>query len=243
MSPVSLETQPAPYVPYKSRSRFAEATEHFLQLLKDAGHRRSGQGVGPAVDMLLQLPGLVLTGGDAGRMRHHGVNQRLELLQAGKMEELHQLDATEVPPPPRRSNRRPPRDEAERRRQLAQQALSHLQQGSVQHSARTLSATPLGEVDDAVLHQLRDKHPHPEPPHLPPTTAKTPPPVSVSAETLQKVLQKLPKSSAAGPPGWTYQQLKSAMLRDEGDSRAFCGLSTPSSLVRYPIAPTCLRVD
>ena len=66
-----------------------------------------------------------------------------------------------------------------------------------------------------MLQQLRDKHPQSEPPHLQPTTATTPPPVSVSADTFREVLQKLPKSSAAGPSGWTYEQLKSAMLHDE----------------------------
>ena len=91
VSPVSPETQPVPYVPYKLRFRFAEATGHLLQLLKDAGHRGSGQGVGPAVDMLLQLPGLVLNGGGAGRGRHRGVNRKLKLFQAGNMEELNRV--------------------------------------------------------------------------------------------------------------------------------------------------------
>ena len=163
-----IRDRPAPYVPY-SRFRFAEATGHLLQLLKDAGHRGSGQGVGPAVDMLLQLPGQVLNGGGAGRGRHRGVNRRLELLHAGNMKELHRVDA-EVPPPPCRSNRRPPRDEVERQRQLVQRARNHLQRGSVQRSAPSLSDTPLVEVVDAVLHQLRDEHPQSESQHLPPTT-------------------------------------------------------------------------
>ena len=151
--------------------------------------------------MLLQLPGLVLTGGGAGRGRHRGVNRRLELLQAGHMEGLQQVDAAEVQQPTRRHTRHPARDDAERQRQLAHRARGHLERGSVQRSARTLSATPLVEVDVDILQQLRDKHPRAQPPNLPPLTATSPPPISVSADTFREVLQKLPKSSAAARRG------------------------------------------
>jgi hypothetical protein len=79
VSPIAPEIRPAPFVPYKSRFRHAEVTGHLLQLCKDAAHRGSGQGFSEAFDLLLQLPGLVLTGGN-GRSRARKVNRRLELL-------------------------------------------------------------------------------------------------------------------------------------------------------------------
>jgi hypothetical protein len=87
VSPVCPEIRPAPFVPYQSRFRFGEVTGHLLQLCKDAAHRGAGVGFSEAIDLLLQLPGLVLCGG-AGRSRARKFNKRLELLAAGRMEEL-----------------------------------------------------------------------------------------------------------------------------------------------------------
>lgn len=212
VSPIAPEVRPAAWVPYQSRFRHGEATGRLLQLCKDAAHRGEGQGVTEAVDLLLQLPGLVLTGG-AGRSRHRKVNKRLELLMQDRMDELRTEPAAPAPASARRSQRRPT-DEAALKRKQAQRARRQLELGSVQRSARTLNATGLAEVSDGVLQQLHSKHPQAEPPTLPTPSATSPPPVAVTADCLRAVLDNLPRGSAPGPSGWTYEMIRSALLHD-----------------------------
>lgn len=214
VSPIAPEVKPAPFVPYQSRFRHGEVTGHLLQLCKDAANRGGGQGFSQAVDLLLQMPGLVLTGG-AGRSRGRKVNKRLELLMAGRMVELLLLEDDASPQGERRRRQRRHPDQAALQRQQAQRARRQLELGSVQRSARTLSATGLVEVTDGVLQQLQEKHPVAEPPMLPPSPETAPPPVSVSADVFRDVLQKLPRGSAAGPSGWTYEMIRSAVLHDD----------------------------
>lgn len=216
VSPVAPESRPAPFVPYKSQTRHAEVTGHLLQLCKDAAHRGSSVGFNEAFDVLLHLPGLVLTGG-SGRSRARKVNARLQLLMEGRMEELALRAEEDTPPPGARPRKRtPPVDAAAQDRMQAQRARRQLQLGSIHRSARALTATGLVEASPAVVQQLRDKHPSAPPPVVPVPGPTAPPPLSVPADTFRQVLEsRLPLGSAPGPSGWTNEMLRSALLNDD----------------------------
>ena len=55
---------------------------------------------------------------------------------------------------------------------------------------------------------LRELHPHEAPPTVPATTSAAP---AVTADVLTEVLRALPKGSAAGPSGWTYEHIAAAV--------------------------------
>ena len=115
-----------------------------------------------AVDLLLRVLSLVLVGG-SGHSRARKLNKRLELLMAGRFDELTQVRVAEPSGQARR--RAPPRDEAVARRSAAQRARKQLMLSNVQRSVRTLTFTGLVQVAQEVLQQLGRKHPLAALPH------------------------------------------------------------------------------
>jgi hypothetical protein len=61
---------------------------------------------------------------------------------------------------------------------------------------------------DEVLAVLRTFHPSEHPPRL---LEATTPPATITADVLSTVLKAVPRGSAAGPSGWTCEQVYASM--------------------------------
>jgi hypothetical protein len=70
-----------------------------------------------------------------------------------------------------------------------------------------LEALPLAPPTAATLASLAALHPREAPPHVPPASAPAP---VVTEEAFQRVLKRLPRGSAPGLSGWTYDHLRAA---------------------------------
>ena len=93
-------------------------------------------------------------------------------------------------------------------RTLAKRVHTELAHGSISKAARELNATPLAELTPEALAQLHALHPT-EPP--PPVPHRREPAPQLEEEAVSKLLQSLPKDSAAGASGWRYEHLQSAV--------------------------------
>ena len=80
--------------------------------------------------------------------------------------------------------------------------------GSIRGAARRLDAEPIAQVTPAVVLQLQALHPNEAVPRSQPPAV---PDVVVTGDTLRQVLRQLPRNSAPGPSGWTYEYLKTAV--------------------------------
>jgi hypothetical protein len=79
--------------------------------------------------------------------------------------------------------------------------------GNVSRAAKCIEAAQLAELTEPNLAALRALHPAAPPPPVPTTTAL---PATVTQDMLVDVLGQLPKGSAPGPSGWTYEHMKAA---------------------------------
>jgi hypothetical protein len=84
--------------------------------------------------------------------------------------------------------------------------------GSISRAARSLDAQPILAPTEEVCAALRALHPQEQPPPVP-TSGELP--AAITQEILTDVLKALPQGSAAGPSGWTYEQIKAATTSSE----------------------------
>jgi hypothetical protein len=103
--------------------------------------------------------------------------------------------------------------------QVAVRIHRQLMLGSVSRAAGIMGALAIAEANAANIEVLRALNPTAAPPEVPEFTA---PAVTVTAEILSDVLQALPKGSAPGPSGWTYEHVKAAA--QAGSSTALLGV-------------------
>lgn len=154
------------------------------------------QGIREALNELLQLPSRALTDLGASRGRARRVNTR-----------LNHIDAGEQPGEPNANQQPRPRRPQPAKSKAAARAHHHLTLGSISRAAKSLEALPIADPTEETLEMLRKLHPSAPPPPAPAPTVAA---VEVTLEVLKKVLRVLPRGSAAGLSGWTYEHIKAA---------------------------------
>ena len=107
------------------------------------------------------------------------------------------------PPSPPRPNL-PDRDKA-----LAEAIRRDLHRGSVKKAAMRPITEPLAAINPETLQKLSDLHPHSDPPSV--TPPQDPPPLLLAHRILKKVMKQFPRSSAAGPSGFTFENSRAAL--------------------------------
>lgn len=171
----------------------------------------NGEAVEAAVTALLDLPERALVDNRASRGFGRRLRGRLRRIDAG--EELDEPSSAA----PQRLFRRPTHPKAK----MAAQVHKMLALGSVSKAAKCVDALPMAEPTEEVLAKLRTLHPHEGEPAIPaPTSA----PVRITAELLSDVMQRVPKGSAPGESGWTYEHVKAAVLTDPSALSSACRL-------------------
>jgi hypothetical protein len=93
-------------------------------------------------------------------------------------------------------------------RQQRRRIHRQLQLGNISRAARVQQESPLATVTDEVLEVLTALHLHEDAPQ-PPAAEECP--AQITSGILVKVLDKVPRGSAAGPSGWTYEHVKAAV--------------------------------
>ena len=170
-----------------------------------------------ARDDMLQLPSLVLWGKQGSQRRHSHVLSHIRKYRAGP-----------CPAPPPMSGKQ--RRKAEK--SIARRDMRNLQRGSVSRASRDLVAAEALQDSAQVLEKLEALHSDAPPPTVPDATAV---PVQITRQQLQEVLQHLPRGSAPGPSGWTFEHIKAVA---QGTPQGTAILDPPKSAdfgkLRYP---------
>ena len=102
----------------------------------------------------------------------------------------------------------PPTTGAWRRRLekgIAQRVHQNLTRGNVSRAAKAFEASAVAEPTEQVLTQLEVLHPDADPPTVPPPPDVPP---QCSRQQLKKILKTLPRGSAPGPSGWTFEHIQ-----------------------------------
>ena len=222
---------PAPTRRYAAQTVPSDAWEAFGTATADALdrvlHAVQHSGVEAAVaelNRLHSMPSQILHDGRASRGRGRRVLRRLELFLTKESPDLE----------PQLRRRPRPRDPdhilaARLRRQLAL--------GSVARATRCLQSQPVVEPTPEAIAELRALHPPSAPP--PPLATDTPA-ARVTADTLRTVLKRLPRGSAAGPSGWTYEHVRAALLGSEACFDAALRFGNALLAGELPLLPALL---
>ena len=158
-----------------------------------------------AFEGVFALPSQVLADSRSSRGRDRRVLKRLQLLHEGVVPET-------CSPVQRR------RKQHDEQRALARAIHREMCAGNLGKAARRLDAEPLAAPTPEVMAALEQLHPAAPAPTIPPTQA---PPALITADILRNVLRRVPRNSAAGPSGWTYEHVRAAV---NGSEAAFDSL-------------------
>ena len=188
--------RPSRTVPFAAREQWSRSVRRTCDELMAAINRGEEQSIILAFTDLLTLPSRALTDTRASRGRAQRACARLQRIDAGEalLNEVDGPDATAA-------------NHHDTQHKRAARAHRFLTLGSVSRASKSLEALPMAEPTPATLAALRDLHPAAAPPTVPATTAA---PVTVTLEMLRNVLKALPRGSAPGPSGWTYEHIKAA---------------------------------
>ncbi len=217
--PFSSSIRPGRFVPREAHAAFAEAAVKRIDSVMAEVERNDHARLEQRVHALLSLPGEVLTEQSSSKSRARKTCARLRNLNLGLPVYGPAQDAEQ-------QRRRRQQSAAQRQAQRVHRALSH---GQVSRAAAALDSAPLSEYDAELHPKLAALHPEAAPPEVP--AAVDDPAVKAAAqaliteEVLLAVLPKLPKASAGGPSGWTYEHVK--VIVESGQA----GLEAVHSLV------------
>jgi hypothetical protein len=98
--------------------------------------------------------------------------------------------------------------------------------------------SPLATVTDEVLEVPTTLHPHEYAPQ-PPAAEECP--AQITSGILAKVLAKVPRGSAAGPSGWTYEHVKAAVKASQEAEIAVLELMSAMVQGKLPHVPALLQ--
>lgn len=179
-------------VPKGAREAFAAiAVQVINKLLRNV--EASDEDFADAVSEFLQLPAQLLGNKNSSRRRAHAVHNSIKKLRSGTL----------AAPKPMTTQQRKAAD-ARVAAQVAKQVNRHLENGSISRASRALDAQEVAEPTNQVLEQLKALHPTERPGPPPETTAV---PAQVSEQQLRQIIKRLPKGSAPGPSGWTFEHI------------------------------------
>ena len=89
---------------------------------------------------------------------------------------------------------------------------------------RCLDSSPVGQINDDTPAQLRCLHPAAPAPSQPaPHDAPPDGPAQVEADAFNHILLRLPRGTAVGLSGWTYEHVQAAGLYDKRTGEAMRG--------------------
>ena len=184
---------------------------------------------------ILMLPSNVLAEEKSSGSRHRRVQARVrDLMREGRREAATE-DLPDTGPQPAAQRRPPPPGAADQ--MTAKRIQRHLAHGNVSKAAGVLDSLPLAPPTAATLSELQRLHPTSAPPHAPPPPAQPTAPAYIDADEFLRVLDTLPKSSAAGPSGWTYEHLRAGALAREPTRDALRGLVNDLLAGLVPLCP------
>ena len=151
---------------------------------------------------LLELPGLVLAEPNSSSGRVRKIVGRLARLNDG-------LEVYNSAPQAAAAGGAQRMPEAQRH---AQRVHRNLAQGSITRAAGALDAAPVAQYDADLPAKLQALLPQADPPAIPEAlqdpAVRAAASALVSEEVLARVLPKLPRGSAGGPSGWTYEHVQ-----------------------------------
>jgi hypothetical protein len=188
-------------VPAGARVQFARAVVHAIEAVKAALQRGHEPAICCAVLVLLQLPTTCLVDTGASRGRTRRIRARARDFANGTAQA-----AAEAGPQPNR----PQRPEAARK---ASRMHSHMQMGAVSRAAKVMEGEPLAEPTAENIEALRAQHPPEREPPEPRNGAARNAAV-IDENNLDSVMRDLPRGSAPGPSGWTYEHQRAVALAD-----------------------------
>ena len=192
----------APTVPQGCTEAFSEAAAMALEAIVDTCGS-PGQEQATAQRNLLMLPSRLLGCSNGSRRRQHKVLGGIKRYLQGQILE------------PR------PLKEAKKRsaeQQVAKQVHKHLAKGNVSRAARALEAQEVAEATVDVVDKLETLHPAAQPPVIEGTPNNVH--AQIPMEKLKQVISRLPKGSAPGPSGWTFEHIKTVAMASENGMNA-----------------------
>ena len=209
--------KPCRTVPFAAQAQWKISVTRALEDVSAAIDQGCEQGILASFRALLRLPALALTDTGASRGRARRVCTRLQHIDCGEDIDEPLMHEAGDQQPQRRA----------RHAKLQQVARAHRQLtfGSITRAAKCLEAAPMAQPTPATISLLQALHPSAPPPPLPTLTA----PAIITMDILTDVLSKLPKGSAPGPSGWTYEHVKVAM--HGVDSARCAGLRVINAIV------------
>ena len=83
----------------------------------------------------------------------------------------------------------------------------NLKRSNIKRAAQCLDQAELAEPTLETMQKLAELHPQADPPEVDVSDTV---PVQITAAILAKALQRLPRGTSGGPPGWTYEHIKAA---------------------------------
>lgn len=187
----------APTIPSGARAAFSEVAAAALETYVatagagDTEHRTAQRN-------LMLLPAKVNSCTNGSRRRVHKVHSNIKRLNQGELQE---------PAPLKVAKKRAAEQKVEKG------IHKQLTRGNTTRAARLLDTTEVAKPTAEVMEKLSTLHPTAVPP-----TVDTPEgivPTQVTKEQLNKILKKLPKGSAPGPSGWTFEHIQTVALESE----------------------------
>jgi hypothetical protein len=185
-------------VPSGARKAFSKVTAEALNrwvAAADVG----GAEYKTATRELFMLCSRLLNDRNGSRQRHRKIQSNIKRYRQGVLDE-----SRPVPVAKRRT--------AEH--QIAARVHKQLMKGNISRATRALDAAEVAKTTPEVMEKLAQLHPDAAPPQV--DTHETVP-VQITRDQLKKVIKRLPKGSAPGPSGWTFEHVQAvAQSTQEG---------------------------
>ena len=204
-------------VPSQIMAVWADAVAEVLEDIRDAVKRGHSASVVTGVQYLLTLASEVLGDNRGGKNQKRRAAARVRDLRKRTRAAMTLADSGGKNAG--RSKTAIIADDA-----LAGRIYRHVRNGNDGRAARCLDSSPVAQICDETLAQLRCLHPAAPAPSQPtPHDAPQGGPAQVEADALSHILLRLPRGTAAGLSGWTYEHVRAAGLYDKRTGEAMRG--------------------
>lgn len=176
-------------VPKGATTAFSQVTAEILNRWV-AASQAAGTEHAQCTDDLFKLATRLLNNTNGSRRRGHKVHSNIKRYRQGVLDHPQPIPAAK-------------KRAAEQ--QVAKQVHKQLTRGNISRATRALDAAEVAQSTPAVVEKLGKLHPVAEPPAV---DAPDTVPVQITRHQLQQVVKRLPKGSAPGPSGWTFEHIQ-----------------------------------